>query len=86
MPIAPGIHAHSIIGVKKGPKEQGGDGVVSYESAHLEGVESERVVQAGHSSQSNPVVIGEVRRIMIEHLTEAIEEGVVRARGRNDLE
>ena len=75
LPIAPSIHAHSIMGVKKGPKEEGGDGVVSYQSAHLDDVESELVVQSGHSSQSNPVVIGEVRRILIEHLREAIGEG-----------
>jgi pimeloyl-ACP methyl ester carboxylesterase len=83
LPIAPGIHAHSIMGVKKGPKEEGGDGVVSYQSAHLDDVESELVVKSGHSSQSNPVVIGEVRRILIEHLAEAeaeaIDEGVVRS-------
>ena len=76
LPIAPGIHAHSIMGVRKGPKEEGSDGVVSYASAHLPDVESELVVKSGHSSQSNPVVIAEVRRILIEHLAEAIEEGV----------
>ncbi len=57
LPIAPEIHAHSIMGVKKGPKEEGGDGVVSYESAHLDDVESELVVKSGHSSQSNPIVV-----------------------------
>jgi pimeloyl-ACP methyl ester carboxylesterase len=42
LPIAPGVHAHSIIPVKgNGPPEQGNDGVVEYNSAHLEGVESE---------------------------------------------
>jgi hypothetical protein len=85
LPIAPGIHAHSIMGVKKGPKEEGGDGVVSYQSAHLDDVESELVVKSGHSSQSNPVVIGEVRRILIEHLAEAIDEGVVPRQGAADL-
>jgi triacylglycerol esterase/lipase EstA (alpha/beta hydrolase family) len=77
LPIAPGIHAHSIMGVKKGPKEGGSDGVVSYESAHLDDVESELVVQSGHSSQSNPDVVNEVRRILIEHLAEAIDAGIV---------
>jgi len=71
LPIAPGVHAHSIMGVKKEPKEGGGDGVVSYESAHLDDVKSELVVRSGHSSQSNPVVVREVRRILIEHLAEA---------------
>jgi hypothetical protein len=41
--------------------------VVSYASAHLEGVESELVVRSGHSAQSNPEVIQEVRRILVEH-------------------
>jgi pimeloyl-ACP methyl ester carboxylesterase len=68
LPIAPGVSAHSIIGVQKGPIEEGGDGVVSYQSAHLEDVDSELVVKSGHSSQSNPVVVEEIRRILIEHL------------------
>jgi pimeloyl-ACP methyl ester carboxylesterase len=77
LPIAPTIHAHSIMGVKKGPKEEGTDGVVTYESAHLDDVESELVVESAHSSQSNPLVVREVRRILIEHLGEAIELGIV---------
>ena len=77
LPIAPGVHAHSIIGVQKGPKEEGGDGVVSYQSAHLEDVDSEFVVRSGHSSQANPNVIQEVRRILIEHLAAAQPRGVV---------
>jgi len=77
LPVAPGVHAHSIMGVRKGPKETGGDGVVSYQSAHLDGVESEFVVRSGHSSQSNAAVIAEVHRILIEHLENAIENDVV---------
>jgi hypothetical protein len=65
------------MGVQKGPKEEGGDGVVSYQSAHLEDVDSEFVVRSGHSSQANPNVIQEVRRILIEHLAEAQARGVV---------
>jgi pimeloyl-ACP methyl ester carboxylesterase len=77
LPIAPGVSAHSIIGVQKGPKEEGGDGVVAYSSAHLDDVESELIVRSGHSSQSNPDVVWEVRRILLEHLREAIDEGIV---------
>jgi len=77
LPIAPGIHAHSIIGVKKGPKEEGGDGVVSYESAHLDGVDSELVVKTGHSSQSNASVVAEVHRILIDHLKDAVDRKIV---------
>jgi pimeloyl-ACP methyl ester carboxylesterase len=68
LPIAPGVHAHSIIPVKgNGPPEQGNDGVVEYNSAHLEGVESELIVRSGHSTQSTPETIEEVRRILYEH-------------------
>lgn len=68
-PIAPGVHAHSIIAVKtKGPVEEGNDGVVTWRSAHLDGVESEAVVQSGHSAQSNPETMREVGRILIQHL------------------
>ena len=77
LPIAPGVHAHSINGVRKGPKEEGSDGVVSYKSAHLDDVDSERVVKTGHSSQSNATVVREVHRILIEHLREAVEEEIV---------
>ena len=68
LPLAPGVTAHSIIPVKgKGPVEKGKDGVVRYTSAHMEGVESELVVRTGHSCQSDPHTIEEVRRILYEH-------------------
>jgi pimeloyl-ACP methyl ester carboxylesterase len=68
MPIARGVHAHSIIPVKgTGPVEDGNDGVVEYKSAHIDGVESELVVRSGHSTQSTPQTIEEVRRILYEH-------------------
>jgi hypothetical protein len=44
------------------------DGVVAYESAHIEGVASELVVRSGHSTQSHPETIEEVRRILREHV------------------
>jgi pimeloyl-ACP methyl ester carboxylesterase len=68
MPIAEGVHAHSIIPVKgNGPVEEGNDGVVEYKSAHIDGVESELVVRSGHSTQATPQTIEEVRRILYEH-------------------
>jgi len=68
-PIAPGVTAHSIIPVKnQGPPEGQDDGVVKYESAHLEGVASEKIVRSTHSTQSTPATILEVRRILYEHL------------------
>ena len=71
MPLAPGISGHSIIAVEgDGPKEDGNDGVVAYQSAHLEGMESEFIVRSGHSCQSNTHTIQEVRRILLLHATE----------------
>jgi len=71
MPIAPGVHAHSIIAVKgNGAVEAGNDGVVEYSSAHIEGVDSEYIVRSTHSTQSNPYTIEEVRRILLLHAAE----------------
>ena len=68
LPIAPGVRAHSIIPVRgSGPIDDGNDGVVEYKSAHIDGVESELVVRSGHSTQSAPQTIEEVRRILYEH-------------------
>ncbi len=68
-PIAEGVTAHSIIAVEgDGPPEEGNDGVVTFESARLDGVASEYVVRSGHSAQSHPMTIREVRRILGEHI------------------
>jgi hypothetical protein len=68
--VAPGIHAHSIIPtLQDGPLEDRDDGVVKYMSAHIDGVESEVVIEhSGHSTQGNPLTVREVRRILIEEL------------------
>jgi pimeloyl-ACP methyl ester carboxylesterase len=69
LPLAPWVTAHSIVAVEgDGPPEEGSDGVVSYRSAHLPGAASERIVRSGHSVQSNPEAIEEIRRILLEHL------------------
>jgi hypothetical protein len=68
LPIADGVVAHSIIAVEgDGPVKEGGDGVVKYVSAHIDGVASEKVVRSSHSVQGNPETIQEVKRILIEH-------------------
>jgi hypothetical protein len=68
LPVAPGVANHSIIAVQgDGPMEKGNDGIVEYTSAHLEGVDSELVVRAGHSCQSDPHVIQEIRRVLLLH-------------------
>jgi pimeloyl-ACP methyl ester carboxylesterase len=75
IPVAPGIPAHSIVAVRgDGPVEDGSDGVVRYESAHIDGVESELVVRSGHSVQGNPQTVLEVRRILLLHADEACRE------------
>jgi hypothetical protein len=74
LPLAQGVSGHSIIAVKdEGPLEEGSDGVVKYTSAHLDGLDSEFIVRSGHSSQSNPHTIGEVRRILLLHAKELCE-------------
>ncbi|TMA96728.1 MAG: hypothetical protein E6J74_07575, partial [Deltaproteobacteria bacterium] len=55
IPIADGVVANSIVGVEGGgPPAEGGDGVVKYSSAHIDGVESEKIVHSAHSMQGNP--------------------------------
>ena len=69
LPIGSRITAHSIIAVLgDGPITGKTDGVVAYESAHIDGVESEKIVRSGHSTQGHPETIEEVRRILREHL------------------
>src|SRR6266404_1541153 len=71
-PIAPGVHAHSIIAVaSNGPIEGSNDGVVEYSSSHLDGVDSEYIVRSSHSTQSNPYTIEEVRRILLLQAADA---------------
>jgi len=66
IPVDPGIAAYSIIAVKgDGPIESGDDGVVRYQSAHIDGVKSELVVRWDHSVQGQPEAIQEVRRILL---------------------
>ena len=73
IPVAPPIHAYSIIPtLGDGPLAERDDGVVAYSSAHLDGVESELVVEnSGHSTQANPTTIREVRRILLQQLHRA---------------
>jgi pimeloyl-ACP methyl ester carboxylesterase len=75
------VHYHSVIGVAMsnalfvehffGGDGKAGDGVVDYDSAHIEGVDSELVVQANHYRvHQHPLAIHEVRRILLGHLEE----------------
>ena len=67
-PVAPGIATHSIVAVSGDkPLAEDDDGIVKYESAHLDGVESEVVIHSWHSVQGHPLAIAEVRRILYLH-------------------
>lgn len=73
IPLAPRIDGHSIIAVLgDGDPTVGNDGVVEYQSAHLEGMKSEFIVRSDHSSQLNPLAIDEVRRILVENLSATV--------------
>ncbi len=66
MPISPAVRYHSIIanntpGV---PLADSDDGLVPYRSAHLDGVESEKIIDFSHSVQETPEAILELRRIL----------------------
>jgi hypothetical protein len=79
-PKAPWVRYHNVVGVVAdegivGSLAAGGDGVVDYASAHVDDVESEIVVQADHISlHQHPRTILEVRRILLEHLDQALAE------------
>ena len=69
IPLAPGVKGHSIIAVQgNGDYHKGKDGLVAYDSAHVDYVESEFIVRGPHSCQGMPPTIEEVRRILHEHL------------------
>ncbi len=66
LPISPQVHYHTIVGVykSKGALQDSSDGVVPYESAHLDGADSELAIPSWHSVQETPAAIVELRRIL----------------------
>jgi len=64
------VQHHNIVGVAKGKSvSDWSDGVVSWRSSHRDDAASEIVVNAKHSDvHRHPEAIGEVRRILIDHL------------------
>lgn len=70
LPMNPRVRFHSIIGndTPGVPQAESSDGIVPYESAHLDGTASERVIRSAHSVQENPLAILEIRRILREQL------------------
>ncbi|HWY41479.1 MAG TPA: alpha/beta fold hydrolase [Chthoniobacterales bacterium] len=70
LPISRGIPYHSIIGDRgRGDTPNSSDGVVPYWSSHLDGAQSELIVNSDHGAQFNPEAIREVERILKENLT-----------------
>jgi pimeloyl-ACP methyl ester carboxylesterase len=73
-PRAPWTQYHNIVGVVPkrtllGRVSEDGDGVVSFDSAHLHHAASEIVVESDHLAvHRHPLAILEVRRILLEHL------------------
>lgn len=70
-PHAPTVHYHNINGRIPDTflqRVSGGDGVVTLESAHLDGIDSEIVVPSEHQVlHRHPLTVLEVRRILLEH-------------------
>ncbi len=69
LPIDARVTYHTIAGdrgLRNAPKSS--DGVVSYQSSHLEGAASEVMVPAWHSVHKHPEAIAEIQRILLEHL------------------
>jgi hypothetical protein len=68
----PGVRFHLILGDNGRliPRLRGEitDGLVTYSSGHLEGAESELILQANHYLNHDKPVIAEVSRILHEHL------------------
>lgn len=68
--IKAGLPYHLIMGQiePNSPVLDSSDGIVPYRSSHLDGAMSERVIQGGHSIQSTPEAVLELRRILRLHL------------------
>ena len=71
LPFSKRVKYHTICGNEEKAGVPGGsDGVVPYSSSHLDGSESEMIVESSHSCQENVAAIEEVRRILLLHLSE----------------
>lgn len=65
------IPYHSIIAIGNSKIAEGAsDGLVTYESAHVDFAISEKLVPSPHFAQKHPITIGEIKRILREHLAE----------------
>jgi pimeloyl-ACP methyl ester carboxylesterase len=70
LPMARDIPYHSIMGDRgRGDTPNSSDGVVPYWSSHLQGAQSELIVNSDHGAQYDPQAIREVERILKGNLT-----------------
>lgn len=71
LPLASGVPYHSIIGVRRATSGPGSsDGIVPYESSHLDGATSEMLIPYKHECLQHPLTIAEIKRILRLHLKE----------------
>ncbi|TWT76231.1 Alpha/beta hydrolase family protein [Planctomycetes bacterium CA13] len=83
---SPDIKFHNIVGVvdKRGifsASTRRGDGIVEFESAHMDDVESELIVDSEHTTMHmTGKAIFEVRRVLLEHLQQIDSEDRVAIR------
>jgi len=76
IPVREDVVYHSIIGTRKDDAGPGSsDGVVPYESSHIDFAVSERLVHFNHGAHQHPDAIDEVKRILLMHLEET-EQGM----------
>ena len=71
VPVCDDVPYHSIIGIgdfEIGPGSS--DGVVPYESSHIDFAVSERLIASDHDAPNHPDAIDEVKRILLLHLRE----------------
>src|SRR5436309_4370379 len=72
LPITPCIPYHSIMGDRgRDDTPNSSDGVVPYWSSHLQGAQSELIVNSDHGAQYNPQAIREVDRILKLNLADS---------------
>jgi pimeloyl-ACP methyl ester carboxylesterase len=69
--IATSIPFHSIIGDRgRGDTPNSSDGVVAYNSSHVDGAQSELIVPADHTAHAHPQALLEIRRILRLHIAQ----------------
>ena len=66
LPVAPGVPYHTIAFRFAGHAPN--DLVVPLWSAHLDGAASEAIFPGSHNSEQTPPALGELRRILLEHI------------------